>query len=164
MYQQVLKRPVRILYAEDNLDDVELLRAALELSPVEVDLHHVENGIACMRSLRSEAGDESHLPPDLLLLDLNMPMMDGFEVMEEIVRDESLRSLPVVVLTTSGDPEDVERMYRLRCSSYIRKPLELQGFVRAVQTMIDYWFTVTTLPSLATHSDLERLASRRDDI
>ncbi|HEU4603590.1 MAG TPA: response regulator, partial [Steroidobacteraceae bacterium] len=80
-------------------------------------------------------------------LDLNMPAMDGFEVMEAILRDEVWRSLPVIVLTTSIAPEDVERMYRLRCSTYIRKPLELQGFRKAVQTIVDYWFKVATLPT-----------------
>jgi two-component system response regulator len=135
-------RPVRILYAEDNLDDVELLRAVLERSPIPVCLEHVEDGVACMEYLR-----RSEPLPDLLLLDLNMPIMDGFEVMRAIVGDESLRSLPVVVLTTSSAPEDIARMYRMRCSSYVRKPLEMPTFVCAVKTMIDYWFSVVALPS-----------------
>jgi two-component system response regulator len=136
----------RILYAEDNFDDVELLRLALEHSASGVQLHHVENGVACMQYLRSQSR-ASLERPDLLLLDLNMPAMDGFEVMEAILRDEVWRSLPVIVLTTSIAPEDVERMYRLRCSTYIRKPLELQGFRKAVQTIVDYWFKVATLPT-----------------
>ena len=137
--------PVRILYAEDNFDDVELLRAALEHSPVQIWLDHVENGVACMEYLRRARCSHVSLP-DLLLLDLNMPVMDGFEVMHAIASDSSLCSLPVVVLTTSSSPEDVERMYRLRCSSYIRKPLELPAFVRSIETLIDYWFGVVTLP------------------
>lgn len=140
-------RPLRILYAEDNFDDVELLRAALEHSPIEISLDHVENGVTCMEYLRKAASLPNAPMPDVLLLDLNMPVMDGFEVLQAIISDSSLCWLPVVVLTTSSAPEDVERMYRMRCSSYVRKPLELPAFVRAVNTIVEYWFGVVTLPT-----------------
>lgn len=142
-----VRRQLRILYAEDNLDDVELLRTALDRLTAPVVLEHVDNGIACLQYLRREDGYVNAPNVDLLLLDLNMPLMDGCEVMEHIVRDEALRALPVVVLTTSASPDDVERMYRLRCSSYLRKPVELQQFLRAVQLLIEYWGDLVTLPT-----------------
>ena len=84
--------------------------------------------------------------PDLILLDLNMPVMDGREVLAEIVNDEALRHLPVVVLTTSYEAEDVHKMYQLRCNSYITKPVDFEKFVEAVRKLEDYWLTVVVLP------------------
>ena len=136
-----------ILYAEDNEDDVELIRTGLKRCGVPVNLHHVENGADCLRFLRREGAYANAPRPHLLLLDLNMPVLDGYEVMETIVKDPALRCLPVVVLTTSNAPEDVERLYRLRCNSYICKPLELQQWLKMVETIVEYWFKVVTLPT-----------------
>lgn len=140
-------RPAEILLVEDNQDDVLLTRRGFDLTDLPVNLHHVENGEECMAFLH-KAGSYAEAPtPDLILLDLNMPVMDGREVMAELVADERLRCLPVVVLTTSADERDILDMYRLRCSSYIVKPVDFDRFLEAIQSLGHYWFTVAILPS-----------------
>ncbi len=139
-------RAAEILLVEDNEDDVELTRQAFKHARLMVSLHHVGNGELCMRFLRKQ-GDYADAPtPDLILLDLNMPIMDGREVLAQIVADDALKHLPVVVLSTSTEARDIERMYALRCSSYITKPVDFEQFVRVVQELGSYWFTLVVLP------------------
>lgn len=139
-------RPAEVLLVEDNEDDVILTREGFKRSRLFVSLHHVSNGEACMRFLRKDGEYQDAPTPDIILLDLNMPVMDGRQVLEQIVSDEQLRKIPVVVLTTSSEAEDIQRMYSLRCSSYITKPVDFDQFVRVVQELGDYWFTVVVLP------------------
>ncbi len=139
-------RPAEILLVEDDSDDVLLTRLGMQEAKLAVNLHHVENGEQCMTFLRKE-GEYTNAPtPDLILLDLNMPVMDGREVLAEIVKDEALRKLPVVVLTTSGTEGDLLDMYDLRCSSYIRKPVDFEQFQSVIKQIGEYWFTVVVLP------------------
>ena len=139
-------RPAEVLLVEDNLDDVFLTRKGFEYAKLSVNLHHVENGEQCMSFLRKE-GEYADAPtPDLILLDLNMPIMDGREVLAEIVKDDELRKLCVVVLTTSDSERDVLDMYDLRCSSYITKPVDFKKFQGVVKDISNYWFTVVVLP------------------
>lgn len=139
-------RPAEILLVEDNHYDVILTREGFKRAKLLVNLHHVENGRECMKFLRRE-GDYADVPkPDLLLLDLNMPVMDGREVLSEIVDDRELNHLPIVILTTSAEDKDVLNMYKLRCSSYITKPVNFQQFVDVVHSFSNYWFTVVVLP------------------
>jgi two-component system response regulator len=142
-----ISRMAMILLVEDNQNDVILTRAAFRRAKFAVDLHHVENGQQCLDFLRKR-GPYSDAPmPDLVLLDLNMPLMDGREALQELVADDSLRHLPVVVLTTSSAEKDILDMYKLRCSSYIIKPIDFNQFVRVVNEFSDYWFTLVVLPS-----------------
>lgn len=143
----VKARTAEILLVEDNQDDVVLARRGFERARLPVHLHHVENGEECMAFLR-KSGIYAQAPtPDLILLDLNMPVMDGREVLAEMVADEALRQMPVVVLTTSADERDVLEMYRFRCSSYIVKPVDFDHFLAAIKCISRYWFTVAVLPS-----------------
>lgn len=104
-------RTAEILLVEDNKDDVVLTREGFERAKLTVNLNHVENGEECMAFLRKE-GEYAGVPtPDLILLDINMPVMDGREVMAELVKDDKLKHLPVVILTTSEDEQDVLNMY-----------------------------------------------------
>lgn len=139
-------RPAIILLAEDNENDVELTRLGFERAHLLVDLHHVPDGEECLAFLRKEGRYADAPSPDLLLLDLNMPRVDGREVLSELVRDERLQHLPVVVLTTSADESDVLDMYRLRCSSYISKPIDFHEFIDVVRGVSDYWLTMLVLP------------------
>lgn len=139
-------RPAEILLVEDNEDDVVLTQEGLKQAKLAVSLHHVANGEECMRFLRKQAPYTEAPIPDLILLDLNMPVMDGREVLEHIVADSELRHIPVVVLTTSNEAEDIQQMYRLRCSSYITKPVNFDQFVRVAQELSNYWFTLVVLP------------------
>jgi CheY-like chemotaxis protein len=96
--------------------------------------------------LRKQGKYANALTPDLILLDLNLPVMDGREVLAEIVADDQLRQLPVVILTTSETEQDILEMYKLRCSSYIVKPVDFNQFLRVVRGIGNYWFTVVVLP------------------
>ena len=142
----IKSRPVEILLAEDNADDVDLMHEGFSRSKFVVNLHHVKDGEQCMAFLRRQGPYAQAPEPDILLLDLNMPRMDGREVLGEISRDAGLRHLPVVILTTSSDEEEILKMYRLRCSSYIVKPIDFHQFVRVIQAFNDYWLTVVVLP------------------
>lgn len=140
-------RPVEILLVEDNENDVVLTQEGFRQAKLVVNLHHVKDGEECMAFLHKE-GEYSNVPtPDLILLDLNMPRMDGREVLAAIGEDEQLRHLPVVILTTSAEEKEILNMYRLRCSSYIVKPVDFEQFLRVVRLISDYWFTVVVLPS-----------------
>jgi CheY-like chemotaxis protein len=135
-----------ILLVEDNDNDVELTRQGFKLAKLAANLHHAPNGEECLRFLRKQ-GEYAQAPtPDLILLDLNMPRLDGRAVLAELVADEALRHLPVVILTTSAEEEEVLRMYELRCSSYIVKPVDFDEFLRVIRLIGEYWFTVVTLP------------------
>ncbi len=139
-------RPVEVLLVEDNPDDVELMRIGFHRAKFAVNLHHAGDGEACMAFLRREAPYTDAPRPDLILLDLNMPRMDGREVLAEIDKDEALSQIPVVVLTSSDADSDVLASYRLSCSSYIVKPVDFEQFSRVVRGIGDYWFTLVVLP------------------
>jgi CheY-like chemotaxis protein len=139
-------RIAEILLVEDNEDDVYLTREAFEAASLRVNLHHVNNGEKCLQFLRKQ-GPYANVPsPDLILLDMHMPVMDGHEVLKEIVKDEKLRHLPVVVLTTSYEAADIQKMYGLRCNSYITKPVDFDNFVKAIGQLAGYWLTVVVTP------------------
>ncbi|MDB6037244.1 MAG: response regulator receiver protein [Verrucomicrobiales bacterium] len=140
-------RPAEILLVEDNDNDVELTREGFKQSKLVVNLHHAKDGEECMAFLRKEGKFADVPSPDIILLDLNMPRMDGREVLAEISKDDSLRHLPVVILTTSQEEQEILKMYQLRCSSYIVKPVDLNQFIRAIQSFSDYWLTVVVLPA-----------------
>jgi two-component system, chemotaxis family, response regulator Rcp1 len=138
-----------ILLVEDNENDVMLTREGFKRAKVPARLHHVENGEKCMAFLRGSGKYADAPMPDIVLLDLNMPVMDGREVLEQIVADPELCRLPVIVLTTSEGEQDILRMYRLRCSSYIVKPVDFADFMRVINGLNDYWFSTVVLPEAA---------------
>lgn len=139
-------RPICVLYADDNENDVELTRISFRQARFTVALNHVDNGEDCMMFLRREGMYGDAPAPDLLLLDINMPRKNGFEVLRDIAADPKLRALPVIVLTTSRADEDIVEMYKLRCSSYITKPVNFDKFATVIRSITDYWFTVVALP------------------
>ena len=140
--QLARSRPAEILLVEDSPTDVVLTREGFQRSKLLINLHHVENGELCMRFLRNESPYENSPTPDLILLDLNMPVMDGREVLAEVVADEKLRHLPIVVLTTAEEHQEIMTVYKLRASSYIKKPVNFHEFRKVVQGIGDYWFTL----------------------
>jgi chemotaxis family two-component system response regulator Rcp1 len=139
-------RPAVILLVEDNNDDVELTKLAFQRAKFAVHLHHVSNGEECMAFLRKQGVYADAPTPNIILLDLNMPRMDGIEVMREISTDEALKHLIIVVMTSSNADEDVLRSYKLRCNSYLVKPIKFDAFAKMIQSFGDYWFTLVTLP------------------
>ena len=138
---------VEILLVEDNPGDTLLAKKALELGRVANNLHCVEDGESALAFLRG-AGAYCNSPrPDLVLLDLNLPGMDGREVLAEIKSDPNLRSIPVVVLTTSKSEQDVLESYAVHANCYINKPVNLEDFIHVVQSIEAFWVGIVTLPS-----------------
>lgn len=147
------RKPFHILLVEDSPADVLLTKEALSHNKLLVELHVVENGMQAMEFLRHN-GPYSEAPtPDLVLLDLNLPLKDGREVLAEVKADPHLRSIPVVVLTTSQAEEDVLRAYGLHANCYITKPVDFESFVNVVRSIQQFWFSIVTLPK---HPELER--------
>lgn len=140
-------RPAEILLVDDDDNDVELTRLAFERASLKVNLHRVENGVECLAFLRKEGPYAGVPTPDLVLQDLNMPIMGGREVLARIRADDELKHLPIVVLTTSGADRDVLETYQASANSYIQKPVDFQQFQKVVQGLSDYWFTVVVLPT-----------------
>ncbi|WP_315792110.1 response regulator [Fischerella sp. JS2] len=138
--------PIEILLIEDNPGDVELTKIALEDSKISVNLNIVEDGVEAITFLRRE-GKYANVPhPDIVLLDLNLPKKDGREVLAEIKADEKLKRIPVVVLTTSQAEEDILKVYNLSANCYITKPVDFDQFVKIVQSIENFWFTIVKLP------------------
>jgi chemotaxis family two-component system response regulator Rcp1 len=138
--------PITVLMVEDDPDDVYLTQQALRDSRLLVNLHVVEDGEQAMRYLRREHGVQSRRP-NLILLDLNLPVMDGREVLTAIKDDPMLNDIPVVVLTTSKAEEDIAASYRRHANCYISKPVDIEQFRTVVAAIENFWFTVVQLPS-----------------
>ena len=139
-------KPVEILLVEDNPGDADLAREALEESKIRNVLSVVSDGEKAMAFLR-QSGQYAAAPrPDLILLDLNLPRKDGREVLAEIKTDEDLKRIPVVILTTSKEEEDILRSYNLHANCYITKPIDLHQFLKVVKSIEDFWLTIVTLP------------------
>ena len=138
-----------ILLAEDDPGDQELTRRALEQSRIRNELYIVEDGEEALNYLRRRGKyqDPASSPkPDLMLLDLNMPKMDGKQLLEQMRADPNLRRIPVVALTTSKQENDIIRTYDLGANSYIVKPVDMDQFVNAIKVLKDYWFQIVVLP------------------
>jgi CheY-like chemotaxis protein len=142
----VSTRPAEILLVEDNENDVELTRQGFKKCKLLLNLHHVKDVVECMAFLRKQGKYSAAPTPDLLLLDMNMPRMDGREVLAEMVADDTLNAIPVVILTTSAQDEEILKMYKLRCSSYIIKPIDFDQFLNVTRSIAEYWFTIVVLP------------------
>jgi two-component system, chemotaxis family, response regulator Rcp1 len=146
MRQRPLGRPVEILLVEDNPGDVRLTREALREGKVRNNLAVASDGIEAIAYLRKEGEHAGAVRPDLILLDLNLPRKDGREVLAEIKADPALRNIPVVVLTSSQAEEDIVRAYDLHANCYVTKPVDLDQFIRVVESIEDFWFTIVKLP------------------
>jgi len=132
---------IEILLVDDSEADVRLTMEALKEAKVHNRIHVAYDGETAMAFLRNPAQRR----PDLILLDLNLPGMDGREVLAEVKTDPDLAVIPVVILTTSRADEDILRTYRLHANCYITKPVDLQQFIRVIQSIEDFWFTVVRL-------------------
>ncbi|MCL4143582.1 UNVERIFIED_CONTAM: hypothetical protein GTU68_052939 [Idotea baltica] len=139
-------RPIDILLVEDDDDDVGLIERTLENDRVLNALVRVTDGVEAMEFLRREGKYTEAVRPDLILLDLNMPRMNGKEVLKAVQEDSNLETIPIVVFTTSDDERDVLTSYKYRANSYITKPLDIVKFREVLREIRNYWFCVVTLP------------------
>lgn len=138
--------PIEVLMFEDNPDDVILTQEALIETKMHINLNVVQDGVEGLKYLRRQGKYADALRPDLILLDLNLPKKDGREVLAEIKADDSLKLIPVVILTTSAAEEDIIKAYSLHANCYITKPVDLNQFIRVVKTIEDFWITIVRLP------------------
>lgn len=141
-----MARPIQILLVEDSPGDVRLTEEAFKEGRVQNTLHVARDGVEAMAFLRHQLPFEDSVRPDMVLLDLNLPRMDGREVLADMKMDPDLRRIPVFVLTTSEDEEDIRRSYDLHANCYITKPVDLDKFLSVVKSIEDFWLTVATLP------------------
>jgi CheY-like chemotaxis protein len=140
-------RPIEILLVEDSRHDARLTMEALREGKLRNNVRHVEEGEEAMAILRREGKEAAAPRPDLILLDLNLPGMDGREVLQEIKDDPNLKRIPVVVMTTSRADRDILQAYNLHANCYVTKPVDVEQFIGAVKKIQDFWFTVVKLPA-----------------
>ena len=138
--------PLEVLLVEDSPGDVRLTREAFRDAKVHIKLHVASDGTKAMAFLNRE-GEYANAPrPDLILLDLNLPKKDGRQVLEEIKESLVLKSIPVVILTTSSSEADILKSYMLHANCYITKPVGLEGFLKVVRSIDNFWLSVVKLP------------------
>ncbi len=137
--------PIEILLVEDNPGDARLTKEALRDARVRNNLHVAPDGVEALAFLRREGKHAAVPTPDLILLDLNLPKKDGREVLEEIKHDDQLRHIPVVILTTSQAERDIADTYRLRANAYVTKPVDLEQFLKVVQSIEHFWLEIVKL-------------------
>ena len=145
-------RPVEILLVEDNPDDAFLTKEAFGQSGLANNLHVVEDGVEALKYLNREEKYLDAVKPDIVLLDLNMPKKSGQEVLKEIKQDERTSAIPVVILTTSENQDDIINCYKSHANCYITKPGNLYSFFDVVKSIEHFWFTVAKLPALQTYT------------
>ena len=141
-----MEEPLHLLIVDDNDDDVFLAREALASARRLKVLHVAKDGLEALQFLRREPPYEKVARPHLVLMDINMPRLNGLETLEAIKADPDLRALPVIMLTVSSRDEDIMKAYQRGACTYIRKPLDFTEFVKAMQRLEMYWSQVATLP------------------
>lgn len=138
--------PIDVLLVEDSPGDVRLTQEALREANRAIRLHVAVDGVEAMSFLKREGCHLRAARPDLILLDLNLPKMDGREVLAQIKADESLRTIPTIILTTSEAEADITKSYQLRANCFLSKPVELEAFESLVKSINDFWLTKAKLP------------------
>jgi CheY-like chemotaxis protein len=140
----ITERP--ILLVDDDTNDIMIAKRAFEKSQIHNKIYVTHNGEEAIQFLRKEGKYKDMPTTGLVILDLNMPKVDGFEVLETIKGDEKLKSTPIIVLTSSSRPEDIERAYKLGCNSFIVKPVNFEDFIEAVMEIKRYWLSLSKIP------------------
>ncbi len=138
--------PVEILLIEDNPGDVVLIRESLKENKLLTELHVVNDGEQALDFLKKKKKYSDAVTPDIILLDLNLPKKDGREVLMEIKRDEDLKTIPVVVLTSSTAETDILRSYENYANCFISKPVDLENFIKVIKSIKNFWLTIVKLP------------------
>ena len=141
-------KAVDILLVEDNPGDVRLTQEALNEGRIANKLHVVNDGVEAIEFLSKTGKHRNAIIPDLILLDLNLPKMNGLEVLEKIKNDPELKLIPVIILTTSQSDNDVHASYAMHVNCFVSKPVEYDSFMNVVKSIEDFWFTIVKLPPM----------------
>jgi len=147
---------IKVLLVEDNPADADLMRETIELSKLHLDLTTVKDGLEAIQYLRGLGAFAGAPRPDLILLDLNLPKMNGRQVLASVKGDADLRGIPVVVLTSSTAEQDIVQSYDLGANCYVIKPVDLKAFQAIVKQVESFWFTVVKLP---VKTELQKVAA-----
>ncbi|MFD2696594.1 response regulator [Mesonia sediminis] len=139
-------RKVNVLLVEDNEGDILLTQEAFEESKVQADLSVVRNGQEALDFLFKRKDYEDAQRPDIILLDINIPIYNGHEVLQQIKTDEQLKTIPVIMLTTSNNQEDVKKCYEQHCNTYIVKPLDMEEFLEVILKIDQFWLQLSVIP------------------
>ena len=140
-------KAVQILMVEDNPGDIELSRQALKQGKLLNDLHVVENGEAALDFLYQRGEYADAVRPDLILLDLNLPKVNGRDVLKQVKADKNLAAIPLIVLSSSEDATDIKETYELNANSFVTKPVQVEDFVKVVNSIEQFWIEIVKLPS-----------------
>jgi CheY-like chemotaxis protein len=140
------RKAIDVLLVEDDPGDTLMIREAFEHHAITHTLHHVPDGVEALAFLHGEREYAGSPRPDLVLLDLNLPRMDGRQVLKEVKADPDLRAIPIVVLTTSEADEDILRSYELYANAYVTKPVDFDRFIEAVRMTDDFFMNIVKLP------------------
>jgi len=147
MNSQIAERPMEILLVDDNPGDARLTAEALKDGEVENRLYTAKDGMEAIAFLRRKGRYIDAPRPDLILLDLNMPRMNGRQVLAEIKEDSALKHIPVVILTGSRDMDDIVKTYDLHANCYVTKPIDFEQFIMVMKSITDFWLTLVKLPT-----------------
>lgn len=142
-------RPVNILLVEDNPGDVRLTKEAFREAGIDVQMEVAMDGLTAIHMLQKKAPHEDQSTPDLILLDLNLPKLDGKDVLAAIKSDDQLKRIPIVVLSTSNAESDVLKCYDLHVNCYLNKPVDFDSFFEMIKKIEDFWLSTAVLPSIA---------------
>jgi two-component system, chemotaxis family, response regulator Rcp1 len=142
-----ITRPIELFLVEDNPGDIRLAKEMFKEANLRLNLTVAEDGVQAMEYLRKVCSDPRACKPELIILDLNLPRMDGRELLAEIKGNEELKRTPVIVLTSSTSVEDVRKAYGEHANCYIAKPVDLEEFARIIRTIEEFWFKTVILPS-----------------
>lgn len=146
MNEKMIRGPIDVLLIEDSFDDVFLMKEVLKESKININLHVVPDGEKALDFIFKNEPYKEVPTPDLIMLDLNLPKIDGREVLLKLKTDEKLKTIPIVVLTTSQTEEDINTAYSTNANCYITKPVDLQQFIKVLNTIEEFWFTIVRLP------------------
>ena len=142
-----MNKPIEILMVEDNPGDIELTREAFESGRLNNNLHVTEDGELALDFLHQRGRFTDSPRPDLILLDLNLPKINGHEVLSEIKKDANLKTIPVIILTSSADEQDIKKTYDNQANSYVTKPVKIDEFLRVTKAIENFWIEIVKLPS-----------------
>jgi len=149
MIREISKNPPKtqnILLVEDNPADILLTREAFKEGAIPHEMHAVNDGVEAVSYLKKAGKYADAVRPDVILLDINLPKKNGFEVLAEIKQDPDLKHIPAIVLSTSGSKHDIRKAYELHANCYLIKPVELEEFLRVIRSLEDFWFNVAAIP------------------
>ena len=139
-------KPVNVLLIEDNPGDIKLIRETFKENKFLAELTVITDGEEALNFLKRMGEFEYELHPDLILLDLNLPKLNGQEILSEIKQDDELKRIPVIVLTSSTEESDIYKSYNLNANCYIAKPVELDDFIKVIRSIENFWLTIVKLP------------------